>query len=67
MAKLICIYLACTAALFIAVVLLFGGGWYSFAGLAWCGLLYVSGDVFPMIWKTYWISNARILNYFNCL
>ena len=30
-------------------------------------VLYVSGDVFPDIWKTYWTSNMKILAYFNCL
>ena len=67
MAKLVFIYLACTAALMAAVFLICGGGWYSIAGLLWSAVLYVSGDVFPDIWKTYWTSNIKILAYFNCL
>lgn len=67
MAKLVFIYLACTAALMVAVFLICGGGWYSMAGLLWAAVLYVSGDVFPDMWKTYWTSNIKILAYFNCL
>ena len=60
-------YLVCTVALFVAIVLTCSGGWMSFAGVCWCGLLYVSGDLFPDIWKTFWTSNIKILAYFNCL
>lgn len=60
-------YLVCTVALFAAIVLTCSGGWLSFAGLCWCGLLYVSGKIFPKFWKSFWVSNIRILSYFNCL
>ena len=60
-------YLVCTVALFVAIVLTCGGGWWSLAGLVWCGLLYVSGELFPKVWKSFWVSNIRILSYFNCL
>ena len=60
-------YFVCTVALFVAIVLTCSGGWWSFAGLCWCGLLYVSGDLFPKFWKSFWVINIRILSYFNCL
>ena len=60
-------YMICTVALFVAIVLTCSGGWLSFAGLCWCGLLYVSGELFPKFWKSFWVSNIRILSYFNCL
>ena len=60
-------YLICTVALFVAIVLTCSGGWLSLAGLVWCGLLYVSGELFPKVWKSFWVSNIRILSYFNCL
>lgn len=65
--KNIIIYLVCTVALFVAIVLTCSGGWMSFAGLCWCGLLYASGELFPKFWKSFWVSNIRILSYFNCL
>jgi len=60
-------YIVCTVALFVAIVLTCSGGWLSVAGLCFDGLLYVSGDVFPSIWKSFWISNTKILSYFNSL
>ena len=61
------IYMICTVALFVAIVLTCSGGWLSLAGLCLCGLLYVSGELFPKFWKSFWVSNIRILSYFNCL
>ena len=66
MKNVIC-YLVCAVALFVAIVLICGGGWWSLAGLCWCGLLYVSGELFPKFWKSFWVSNIRILSCFNCL
>lgn len=60
-------YLVCTVALFVAIVLTCAGGWMSVAGLCWCGLLYVSGELFPKVWRSFWISNIRILSYFDSL
>ena len=60
-------YLVCTVALFVAIVLTCSGGWLSVAGLCFDGLLYVSGELFPKFWKSFWVSNLRILSYFNCL
>ena len=60
-------YLICTVALFVAIVLTCSGGWWSLAGLCYDGLLFVSGELFPKVWKSFWISNIRILSYFNCL
>ena len=60
-------YLICTVALFVAIVLTCSGGWLSLVGLCYDGLLYVSGELFPSIWKSYWISNIKILSYFNSL
>ena len=65
--KNVIIYLVCTVALFVAIVLTCYGGWMSFAGLCWCGLLYASGELFPKFWKSFWVSNIKILSYFNCL
>ena len=60
-------YLICAVALFVAIVLTCSGGLMSLAGLCWCGLLYVSGELFPKFWKSFWVSNAKILSYFGCL
>ena len=60
-------YLICTVALFVAIVLTCSGGWWSLAGLCYDGLLFVSGELFPKVWKSFWISNIRILSYFGCL
>lgn len=58
-------YLICTVALFVAIVLTCSGGWWSLVGLCYDGLLYVSGVLFPSIWKSYWISNIKIMSYLN--
>ena len=60
-------YLICTVALFVAIVLTCSGGWWSLAGLCYDGLLFVSGQLFPKVWKSFWISNIRILSYFGSL
>jgi hypothetical protein len=60
-------YLICTVALFVAIVLTCSGGWFSVAGLCFDGLLFVSGELFPNVWKSFWISNIRILSYFGSL
>ena len=65
--KNVIIYLTCTVALFVAIVLTCSGGWWSLVGLCFDGLLYVSGELFPKFWKSFWVSNVRILSYFNCL
>ena len=65
--KNVIVYFVCTVALFAAIVLTCGGGFYTLAGLCLSGLLYVSGKLFPKAWKSFWISNIRILSYFRCL
>lgn len=60
-------YILCSAALFVAVALVFGGGLWSLCGLVWCGVLYVSGEMCPRFWRDFWVSNMRILSYFGCL
>ena len=60
-------YLVCTVALFVAIVLTLSGGWWSLIGLCWCGVLYLSGELYPKFWKSFWVSNIRILSYFDCL
>ena len=60
-------YLICSVALFVAIVLTCSGGWYTLAGLCFGGLLYVSGELFPNVWKSFWISNIKILSYFGSL
>ena len=60
-------YMICTVALFVAIALTCSGGLWSLVGLCWCGLLYVSGELFPKFWKSFWISNAKILSHFGCL
>jgi len=65
--KNVIVYLICTVALFVAIVLTCSGGWLSLVGLCYDGLLFVSGELFPKFWKSFWVSNIRILSYFNCL
>lgn len=60
-------YMACTAAIIVAFVLILGGGWWSLFGLFWCGLLVASGEAFPRAWRRFWIANMRIWRYFDCL
>ena len=60
-------YLICSVALFVAIVLTCSGGWLSVAGLCYDGLLYASGELFPNVWKSFWISNIKILSYFGSL
>ena len=60
-------YVLCSALLFVAVALLCGGGIWSLIGFSWCGLLVASGGVFPSMWRLYWVTNIRILQYFDCL
>ena len=60
-------YLICTVALFVAIVLTCAGGWWSLVGLCFDLLLYVSGELFPKIWKSFWVSNIKILSYFGSL
>lgn len=65
--KNIIYYTVCSVALFVAIVLTCSGGWYTLAGLCFGGLLYVSGELFPNVWKSFWISNIKILSYFGSL
>ena len=60
-------YLICAVAIIVAIVLTCTGGWWSLVGLCFDMLLYVSGELFPNVWKSFWISNTRILSYFGRL
>ena len=60
-------YLVCSTALFVAVALVLGGGLLSLCGFVLCGVLYVSGEMWPRFWRDFWVSNMRILSYFGCL
>lgn len=60
-------YFVCSTALFVAVALVLDGGLWSLCGLVWCGVLYVSGEIWPRFWREFWVSNMRILSYFGCL
>lgn len=65
--KDVIIYLVCTTALFVAIALTCSGGWWSLVGVCVDGLLYASGELYPKFWKSFWVSNVKILSYFNCL
>ena len=65
--KNIIIYLACSVAFFIGIALMLSGGLWSLAGLVWFFGMYVSGEYFSRVWLRFWIINARILRYFDCL
>ena len=65
--KATCIYLACALAIFVGVVLVLCGGLWPVVGLAWFALLYISGLMWPRLWRSFWRSNMRVLAYFNCL
>ena len=54
-------------ALFVAIVLTCAGGWLLLVGLCYDCLLFVSGEMFPKFWKSFWVSNIKILSYFNSL
>lgn len=63
----IIIYVACSVAFFIGMALMFSGGLWSFIGLVWFFGMYVSGEYFSRVWLRFWIINAKILRYFDCL
>lgn len=65
--KDIIIYVACSVAFFIGIALTLSGGLWSLGGLVWFFGMYVSGEYFSRIWLRFWIINARILRYFDCL
>ena len=67
MKSIIISYVVCSAALFVAVAFILGGGLWSLCGFVWCGALYVSGVAFPAFWRRFWVANIRILSYFNLL
>ena len=67
MAKMILSYVACSCGLMVAIALLCGGELWSLAGVVWCGMLFVGGDVFPTVWRRFWVANMLILRYFDCL
>ena len=60
-------YFVCSVALFFAIVLTCSGGLATLFGVAAFGALYATGKAFPTVWKRFWITNLRILNYFGCL
>ena len=60
--KKIALYIICTITLSSVIVLTLAGGWYTFIGLLCCGLLYVSGELFPKVWKNFWVVNLKILH-----
>lgn len=60
-------YIICNCSIIVAIALILSGGTWAVAGFLWCGVLYVSGELFPALWKSFWVSNIRILKFFNCL
>lgn len=61
-------YVVCSVALFITIVLVLQSSlMMKVAGFMFAALLYVSGQLWPTFWRRFWITNARILNYFDCL
>ena len=65
--KKILSYSICATGLFVAILLVCGGGLWSWCGLLWCVMLYVSGVAFPSLWRSFWLANLRILSRFDCL
>ena len=63
--KNVAIWTICSLSTFVAVALLATGGLWSLAGLAWSLMLYVSGHIFPKVWRSYWITNMKILRVFG--
>lgn len=61
-------YLVCSLALFVAIALVTCGSFiWSLVGVAWSFMLYMWGVFYPKYWKMFWVTNLRILAYFNCL
>ena len=60
-------YVICSFLLLVAVALILSGGWWSMCGLIWSAGLYATSDVFKAMWRRFWVSNTKILNYFECL
>ena len=60
-------YMVCSALLFVAVALILSGGLWLVCGLVWSAGLYATSDVLKAMWRRFWVSNIKILNYFNCL
>lgn len=66
--KTVIIYIVASVLIMVAILMILGGSLlWSFIGFLYSGLLYVSGDIFPSFWRSFWVSNIKILAYFNCL
>lgn len=57
------------SSLLISVTLLaiLGGGWWSMGGFIMLVILVFIFSKWPKMWRDFWLTNARILAYFNCL
>lgn len=61
-------YLVNLMAIWVAIILMISGSLvWTLCGLAWFLMLYMLGLVCPKWWKMFWVSNLRILAYFNFL
>lgn len=65
--KTLVAFVVCGVALFVGVALLFSGGFWSLCGLVWFLMLYISSEIFPAVWRRFYVANLRILKYFGCL
>ena len=57
-------YTICAVALGVTIALTFSGGWFTLVGICLCGILYISGEMFPKVWRDFWITNIKITNKF---
>jgi hypothetical protein len=59
-------YIVCTLALSLVVVLCFSGALLpTFIGIVWAVLLYASGRRWPKFWRRFWVTNLRLLHFFE--
>lgn len=60
--KNVLIYVACMVAIFIGFYLLFCDDLFLCAGgLLWLGMVYVSGVVFPRVWRRFFALNVLFM------
>lgn len=59
--KNVMIFTLGTLLLAVAVILIVGGGFASFIGFIYAGVLYIHGCKYPRFWQRFWITNKRIL------
>jgi len=65
--KIIFNYIICGLLLFVGLFMLLSGGVWSFSGLTWFVMLFLSGEIWPAFWRKFWLTNLRLMSLLGCL